>query len=141
MRIKQIFSKLPSLHSLGPRRGRLVRNYFLIFVGLIGGGMLASGLTEIYFRYYETREHVALIQSEAANAALSSIAQYILTIEGQMKSASLSQHIANREFDAKHKFELMKLLYMAPAISEVAAVDSHGVARLYLSRFRAILPH
>jgi signal transduction histidine kinase/HAMP domain-containing protein len=108
---------------------------------LIGGGMIASGLTEIYFRYYETQEHVAVVQGEAANAALSSIAQYILTVEGQMKSASLSQYIANREFDPKHKFELMKLLSLAPAISEVAAIDDQGVPRVHVSRFRAILPH
>ena len=117
MRINQILSKFSLLHSPGQRRGRLVRSYFFIFVGLIGGGMIASGLTEIYFRYYETQEHVAVVQGEAANAALSSIAQYVLTVEGQMKSASLSPHIANREFDPKHKFELMKLLSLAPAIA------------------------
>jgi signal transduction histidine kinase/HAMP domain-containing protein len=141
MPIKQILSRLPVLGSPRQRRGRLVRNYFFIFVGLIGGGMLADGLTEIYFRYYETEKQVGLVQSEAANAALSSIAQYILTIEGQMKSASLNQQLANREFDPKHKFELMKLLYLAPAITEVAAVDSLGMPRLHLSRFSIILPH
>ena len=42
MRIKQIISNPASSHLPGRRRGRLVRSYFLIFVGLIGGGMLAS---------------------------------------------------------------------------------------------------
>jgi HAMP domain-containing protein len=140
MRVKQAVSKLPFFHFIGPRPGRLVRNYFFIFVILIAGGMTVSGLTEIYFRYYETREQVALIQGEVADAALSSIAQYILTIEGQIRSASLGQHIANREFDAKHKFELMKLLYVAPAISEAAAIDERGNPRLQVSRFRTILP-
>lgn len=140
MRIKQI-SKPPSSHLPGQRRGRLVRSYFFIFVGLIGGGMLASGLTEIYFRYYESQEQVALVQGEAANAALSSVAQYILTIEGQMKSATLSQAISTQEIDPKDKFELMKLLYLAPAISEAASIDIQGTPCLHLSRFRAILPH
>jgi signal transduction histidine kinase len=140
MRVKQVLSKLSFFHFLAQRQGRLVRNYFFIFVTLIAGGMIASGLTEIYFRYYETQEQVALVQGEATNAALSSIAQYILTIEGQMRSASLSQHVANREFDPKHKFELMKLLYVAPAISEAATIDQRGSPRLQVSRFRAILP-
>ena len=35
----------------------------------------------------------------------------------------------------------MKLLYVAPAISEVAAIDHEGAPRLHVSRFRAILPN
>jgi signal transduction histidine kinase len=140
MRIKQFLSKLSRVFSASPRHGKLVRNYFLIFVTLIAGGMIASGLTEIYFRYYETQEQIGLIQGEAANAALAKIAQYILTIEGQMKSTTLSQHVSMREFDPADKFELMKLLYVAPAIAEAAAIDDNGQPRLHVSRFRAILP-
>jgi signal transduction histidine kinase/HAMP domain-containing protein len=140
MRVTQFLRKLPVFGSFGRRRGRLVRNYFFIFVTLIGGGMITSGLTEIYFRSHETREQIGLVQGEVANAALAKIAQYILTIEGQMKAASLSQQIAEQGFAPAHKFELMKLLYVAPAISEVAAIDGDGVPRLHLSRFRAILP-
>ena len=140
MRIKRFLSKLSRVFSVSPRRGKLVRNYFLIFVTLIAGGMIASGLTEIYFRYYETQEQIGLIQGEAANAALAKIAQYILTIEGQMKSTTLSQHVSVGGFDPAHKFELMKLLYVAPAIAEAVAIDDNGQPRLHVSRFRAILP-
>ncbi len=102
--------------------------------------MVLSGLTEIYFRSYETREQIGLLQGEAANGTLAKIAQYILTIEGQMKSTSLSREITDRGFAPANKFELMKLLYVAPAISEAAAIDSEGIPRLHVSRFRAILP-
>ena len=102
--------------------------------------MILSGLTEIYFRSYETREHIGVLQGETANAALAKIAQYILTIEGQMRSTSLSQQIAERGFAPANKFELMKLLYVAPAITEVAVLDRDGAPRLHVSRFRAILP-
>ena len=81
MEVAQLFPKLSILDFFGRRRGRLVRNYFFIFVTLIGGGMILSGLTEIYFRSYETREYIGVLQGETANAALSKIAQYILTIE------------------------------------------------------------
>src|ERR1051325_9683470 len=121
------------------RRGRLVRHYFLIFVALIAGGMIASGLTEIYFRYYETQEQLDLLQSEMANAALTKIAQYVLTIEGQMKATSLSQNISDRGVNAAHKFDIMKLLYMAPAVTEAVALDISGTPRFHISRFRAIL--
>ena len=57
-----------------------------------------------------------MLQGETANAALAKIAQYILTIEGQMRSTSLSQQIAERGFAPANKFELMKLLYVAPQL-------------------------
>ena len=120
-----------------PRRSRLVRNYFFIFAALTGGGMVASGLLEIYFRYYENQEQIAVTQGEAAKAAVTKIAQYILEIEGQMKSATLSQVVAVNGLSPEYRFELSKLLYVAPAITDVAAVDGQGTARLQAARFRA----
>ena len=140
MRVRRFLAKFPFFRSLGRRRGKLVRNYFFIFVTLIAGGMMADALTDIYFRSHETREQIGLIQGEAANAALSKIAQYVLTIEGQMKAATLSQQIAEGGFDPANKFELMKLLYIAPAITEAAAINGDGVPRIHISRFRTILP-
>jgi signal transduction histidine kinase len=141
MRVTKLLSKLSVGRFFGRRRGRLVRNYFFIFVGLIGGGMILSGLTEIYFRSYETREQIGVFQGETANEALAKIAQYVLTIEGQMRSTSLSPQIAERGFTPANKFELMKLLYVAPAISEAVALDRDGAPRLHVSRFRPILPN
>jgi signal transduction histidine kinase len=120
-----------------PRRSRLVRNYFFIFAALIGGGMVTSGLLEIYFRYYENQEQIAVTQGEAAKAAVTKIAQYILEIEGQMKSATLSQVVAVNGLAPEYRFEMSKLLYVAPSITDVAAVDRQGTARLQVSRFRA----
>jgi signal transduction histidine kinase len=132
--------KLPSFRSRMPRRSRLVRNYFFIFAALIGGGMLTSGLLEIYFRYFENQEQIAVTQGEAAKAAVTKIAQYILEIEGQMKSATLSQVVAVNGLSPEYRFELSKLLYVAPAITDVAAVDGRGTARLQVARFRATEP-
>ncbi|HXV78816.1 MAG TPA: cache domain-containing protein, partial [Candidatus Binatia bacterium] len=141
MRFARFLPKLSIFASAHRDRSRLVRNYFFIFVTLLGGGMILSGLTEIYFRSYETREQIAMLQSEAANGALNKIAQFILIIEAQMKSTSLSREIAEQGFAPANQFELMKLLYIAPAISEAAAIDREGVPRLHVSRFRAILPN
>lgn len=38
------------------RQGRLVRHYFLISVFLVSGGLITSGLVELYFRYQENRD-------------------------------------------------------------------------------------
>ena len=97
---------------------------------LIGGGLITSGLLEIYFRYYETQAQVALVQGEVAKTVVSKIAQSILEIEGQMKAVSLSQEIAVKGFGSEYKFDLMKLLNVAPAITEVVAIDVKALRAL-----------
>ncbi|HZD39739.1 MAG TPA: hypothetical protein VE131_03395, partial [Terriglobales bacterium] len=86
-------------------RRRLVRNYLLVFVSLMAGGMIASGFLDIYFRYYETQEQILQLQSGGARAAVTRIAQFILEIERQMKSATLGLGLAGRD-DREDYFEL-----------------------------------
>lgn len=46
------------------RRGRLMRDYFLISVLLVVGGLVISGAVEIYFSYVESRDQLALVQRD-----------------------------------------------------------------------------
>ncbi len=139
MQFKQKLSRLRLFRRHAGQRGKLARHYFLIFLMLIGGGLITSGLLEIYFRYYENQEQVALMQDEGAKAAVSKIGQYVLEIEGLMKATSLdlSEEFGSEERAEGYRFELMKLLFLAPAITEVAALDVKGVPRVQVSRFRA----
>src|ERR1044071_6149493 len=100
-------------------RGRLVRHYFVIFLLLISGGLICSGLLELYFDYRERREQIAALQGEIAGRASLRIAQFILTIEAQMKAATVSNVLAREGIGAGYKFELAKLLSIAPAITEI----------------------
>ena len=68
--------------------GRLLRHYFLISVILVAGGLVASGLLEIFFRYRESKEHLALLQQEAAAVAALKIERFIQDIETAMKAAA-----------------------------------------------------
>ena len=68
------------------------------------------------------------------------IADYFLQIEQQLKTALTTREIANKGLSGDHKFELMKLLSLVPAVSEVIAIDHAGIPQLHISRFRAILP-
>ncbi|HXG53650.1 MAG TPA: GAF domain-containing protein [candidate division Zixibacteria bacterium] len=122
------------------RRGRLVRQYFLIFVALTAGGLIASGLLEIYFRYHESREEIGLRQAQVAGRVAADIAAYFLQIEKEMKIASTNRAIANRRFSAEYKFELMKLLSVTPAITDLVAIDERGEARIRVSRFHVVPP-
>ena len=55
-------------------RGRLFRKYVGVFVLLVGGALLASGLIELYFSYQEQRNALADFHREKAAAAASTIA-------------------------------------------------------------------
>ena len=100
-------SKVPNLKSRvtslfgGHRRGRLVRHYFLTSVLMIAGGLIASGVLEIYFRYQESRQQLALLQQEAANVAALEIEHFIHDIETAMRAATKYRDIAPQRISAE----------------------------------------
>ena len=97
--------------------GRLLRHYFLISVLLIAGGLIVSGLLEIYFRVHENREQLALLQKEAATVAAVKIEKFIQDVETSMRSAAKGLDIG-RQTSSDYRFELKRLLFLAPAITE-----------------------
>ena len=105
---------------------------------MIAGGLIASGILETYFRYQESREQLALNQQEAANVAALKIEQFIHDIETAMRAATKYQDLARQGISADYEFELRRLLYLAPAITEAAAIDADGVAQAQMSRSRAV---
>lgn len=116
--------------------GRLARQYFMVFVVLLGGGLIISGALELYFRYSESRQQIAVVQGEIASNAARRIAQFILTIEEHMKAATVSSVVARQGIGPAYQFELAKLLMIAPAISELLAIGADGRVRAFVSRFR-----
>jgi signal transduction histidine kinase len=124
----------------GHRRGHLLRHYFLISALLIAGGLIASGLLEVYLRYQESVEQLAFQQREAANVAALKIQTFIHDIETAMKAATKYQTTGGQEITAEYEFELKKLFYLAPAITEAAVVSVDGIARAHFSRSRAVTP-
>jgi signal transduction histidine kinase len=122
------------------QRGRLVRHYFLISVILLGGGLITSGLLEIYFRSRESHETVNLLQQEVAQAAAFKTEQFIQQIESALRTATKSSQIARKGISDEFQAELTRLLLVTPAIEEAVALDLAGHTRLQASRFRAMLP-
>ena len=108
----------------GRRRGRLVRHYFATSLVLIGGGLIVSGLVELYFSYHDTRDHIALLQQEMANGAAFRIEQFIAGIERGMRATAKSRDMAVEGLSPKYKFELERLLLISPSITELTAIDA-----------------
>jgi signal transduction histidine kinase len=120
-------------------RGRLVRDYFLISVVLVGGGLITSGVVEIYFRYQESREQLGLYQREVAAGAAFKIERFVQEIHNTLKGATRSREIAPKGLTSDFRFELEKLLLIAPAVTEALALDENGAIRVQASRLRTVL--
>jgi signal transduction histidine kinase len=122
------------------RGGRLVRRYFFVSVLLVGGGLITSGLLEIYFRYQETRENLGQLQHEVTASAAFKIERFVQEIHNTLRAATRGREIAHHGLTSDYKAELEKLLLIAPAITEAVALGDNGTVIVQASRLRAILP-
>ncbi|MBI3127932.1 MAG: HAMP domain-containing protein [Candidatus Tectomicrobia bacterium] len=124
----------------GGRRRRLVRDYYLISVLLIGGGLITSGLVELFFRYFENRDQIALFQREVASGAAFKIEQFVHEIERTMKGITKSREIVTKGISPEFQFELRKLLLISPPVTDALALDESGFGRVEVSRLRTVPP-
>jgi signal transduction histidine kinase len=122
------------------KRGRLVRHYFLISLVLISGGLITSGLSELYFRYRESAADLVRLQQEITSGAASKIEQFVQEIERTTRGAAKSREITEKGLSPEYRFELRRLLAIAPAITEAVAIDSDGISRVAVSRLTRVLP-
>jgi signal transduction histidine kinase/HAMP domain-containing protein len=120
------------------RRGRLVRHYFLISLLLIAGGLISSAALEIYFRYRESQEQIALLEREAAAVGALKIERFIQDIATAIRGSTKSREVMQSRVSSEYRFELKRLLYLAPAITEAVALDSDGVKQAHVSRVGAV---
>jgi signal transduction histidine kinase len=139
-KIQNLNGQSPPMATAGKRRGRLVRDYFLISVVLIGGGLITSGVVEIYYRYHESRDQLGLLQKEVAAGAAFKIEHFVQEIHNILKGATKSRDIAPKGLTVDFRFELEKLLLIAPAVTEAIALNQDGVIQVQASRLRTVLP-
>src|ERR1051325_9598253 len=122
-------------------RQRLVKSYFFISAILIAGGLISAGVLEIYFRYKEGMEQIGLIQQDAAVGAALRIERFIQNIATTMKAVTRSPDIrSSSKKRTDYEFELKRLFFLTPAITEALVLDTDGVMRARVSRFRAVSP-
>jgi signal transduction histidine kinase len=114
-------------------RGRLFRKYVVLFVSLVSGALLASGLLEIYFSFQENKAALGTLQREKALAAAARIEQFIKEIERQVGWASQPQ-IGVRATLEQRRFDYLRLLRQVPAVTEISLLDSAGREQLNVSR-------
>jgi signal transduction histidine kinase len=120
--------------------GRLLRRTFLISLLLVSIGLVVSGAVELFFSYKEKIAALGELQREIAQGAAFKIQQFVDDIEKTMRATTQTQGIVTNGLTQDFRFELIKLLKVAPAITEVVAVNINGKEEIKVSRVRTTLP-
>lgn len=112
--------------------GRLFRKYAAIFVAVVSISLIANGAFEIWFSYREQRNLLFRLQHEQAEAVAASITEFIKAIQDQMAWSTLLPWDTSTFKD--WRFDAVRLLREAPAVSEVAQLDASGHELFRVSR-------
>jgi signal transduction histidine kinase len=115
-------------------RGHLFRKYVVLFVTLVSGALVTSGLIEIYFSYQENKAALVGIQREKAFSAASKIEQFIREIERQIGWTTQAVWGARGVALDQRRFDSLRLLRQVPAITEISHLDASGKEQLRVSR-------
>lgn len=121
-------------------RQLLIRSYFLVSALLIAGGLITADLLEIYFRYMEGVDQIGLTQQQTATGAALQIERFVQDIATTMKAVTKSPDIKSPKKRIDYEFELKRLFFLAPAITEALVLDTEGAVKARVSRFRAVTP-
>ncbi len=126
------------------RRGggsRLLRRTFLIACLLVGGGLITNGGVELFFRYRESLESIGALQREMAQGAAFKIQAFVHDIEQTLRASTQTPEIVTTGLTDAYRFQLIKLLRVAPAITTATALDATGRETLSVSRVQMVQPH
>jgi signal transduction histidine kinase len=115
-------------------RGRLLRRYLVVFVALVSGALLTSGLVGLYFSYQENQAAVLRLQRGTTVALASTIQQFIDEAEHQIGWVVEPPDATAPVTAEQRRGEFQKLLRQAPAVSEVRYFDGAGHEQLRVGR-------
>ncbi len=117
-------------------RGRLFRRYALLFAGVLSAALIGSGLLDAWFSYREQSALLARLQQAQAEAAAEKIGRFVAEIEQQLVWATQlpwAPEVTPDLMETRRR-EALRLLRLAPAITELTMLDAAGRERLALSR-------
>src|SRR6516162_5923739 len=114
------------------QRGRLLRKYALLFIALVGVALIINSALDFWLSYQEHKEALLRVQQEKADAAARRIEEFIDQIERQIGWTTHARWAAG-PLDQR-RFDYVRLLRQAPAITELTELDAAGKEQLKVSR-------
>jgi two-component system, NtrC family, sensor kinase len=130
----------PTSHtpSSGGGSGRLLRRTFLIAFLLVSGGLLTSGAVELFFRYRESVESIGALQREMAQGVAFKIQQFVQDIEKTLRASTQTPEMITGGLTDAYRFQLIKLLRVAPAVTTATVMDINGHELFKVSRVQMV---
>ena len=114
-----------------PRRS-LFQKYFLILFVAVAVPLIINGASDAWFGYRDQRANLSSRLRAEANSAAGQIQAFLDGIRVQMDWTVQLPWLEG--VDERHKFDALRLLRQALAITEVTLVDGKGTERLHVSR-------
>ena len=115
-------------------QGHLFRKYLLLFVILISGALLVSGLLESYFAYQEHQTALIRLQRATALAAAARIEQFVTEIQHQIDWTTRPHPGPPEAVLNQRRFDYFWFLRQVTAITEISQLDASGKEQLRVSR-------
>jgi len=110
----------------------LAQRLALAFLGLVAAVLVINGTISMWFAYQDATETAVRIEQEKADAAAERVLQFIAEIEQQIGWTTRADWA--RVSMEQRRYDFIRLLRQAPAITEAIFVDGEGRERLRLSR-------
>jgi adenylate cyclase len=114
-----------------PRRP-LFQKYFVVVFAAVVVPLLAGGISDAWFGYRDQRSNLGLLLRAEANAAAARIQAFLDGVRSQL-DFTVQLPWADGA-DERHRFDVLRVMRQAPAITEVTLVDGKGIERLHVSR-------
>jgi signal transduction histidine kinase len=115
-------------------RGSLFRKYAILFVALVSGALLVSGLLETFFSYRENRDALVALEQEKALGAAATIQQFVKGVEQQIGWTTQPPIVAPAAAMEQRRSDYFRLLRQVLAVTEVSYIDPRGLEQLRVSR-------
>lgn len=117
-----------------PKRFRLPLSakFAVAFVGLVTLVLLINGGVDLSLNYEDAKRTAIEVQREKARAAAERVEAFLSEIEGQIGWTTRAEW--RRVPPEQQRYDFIRLLRQAPAITEVAYLDPTGKEQLRVSR-------
>ena len=110
----------------------LFQKYFLVLFVAVVVPLIINGASEAWFGYRDQHANLSSRLRAEANSAADQIQAFLDGIRAQMDWTVQLPWLEG--LDDRHKFDALRLLRLAPAITELTLVDGEGIERLHVSQ-------
>jgi signal transduction histidine kinase len=128
------FSAVPLDSPAEIKRGRLslAQKFAIAFLGLVAAVLVINGAIDMAFTYRDARAQAVQVQQEKADAASAQVVQFVTEIEQQLGWTTRAEWA--RISVEQRRYDFIRLMRQAAAITELVHVDGTGKEQLKLSR-------